>query len=66
MSHKAAPFEIGGVDPLQALVLAIAYIHIEFGALLRDGWRFYLDGSDPEPFDPCSTYYPPSTSEPAV
>ncbi len=52
MTHKAKPFDIPGVDPLQALVLAIAYLDVEFGVLMRNGWRFYLDPASDEPFDP--------------
>jgi hypothetical protein len=66
MSHKPRPIEVGGVDPLQSLALAIAYLNAEFRSLLRAGWTFYFEESDDEPFDPSTTYFPPSTWESAA
>jgi hypothetical protein len=58
MSHKPRPFAVGGADPLQALVLAISYLNIEFKSLVQRGWRFSYEPDASEFFDPASTYFP--------
>ena len=58
MSHKPRPFGVGGADPLQALVLAISYLHIEFQWLAERGWHFSFDPGASESFDPASAYFP--------
>lgn len=49
---------IGGADSLQALVLAVSYLHVEFKWLLQRGWHFFFDPDASEPFDPSATYFP--------
>jgi hypothetical protein len=63
-THKAKPFEIYGVDTLQAMALSFTYLDAEVGRLLGLGWTFYFDETDPEPFDPRRAYFPARYADP--
>ena len=40
-----------GVNSMQSLVLAMQLLHIHVEHAVRDGWLFYFDENDAEPFD---------------
>ncbi len=40
-----------GVNSMQSLVLAMQLLHIHVEHAIRDGWQFYFDADDTEPFD---------------
>jgi hypothetical protein len=57
------PRTIHGEDSLQALSLAFAFIHIRIRALQAEGWQFYFNQRDSDPFDVLLAWFP-NCSEP--
>ena len=40
-----------GVNSMQSLVLGISFLRLEIECALHDGWVFFFDETDNEPFD---------------